>query len=68
MDPETSVRDLVDRAFESIGEAAVPAFEAVYMSTAVALVKAGLGLTIQPSSAMELASSMGLKFRAIRNP
>ncbi len=67
MDPETSVRDLVDRAFESIGEVAVPAFEAVYMSTAVGLVKAGLGITIQPSSAMEIASAGGLKFRAIRH-
>jgi LysR family carnitine catabolism transcriptional activator len=67
MDPETSVRDLVDHAFESIGEVAVPAFEAVYPSTALALVKAGLGLTIQPSSSMELASSRGLKFRSIRH-
>ena len=67
MDPETSVRDLVDHAFESIGEVAVPAFEAVYPSTALALVKAGLGLTIQPSSSMELASSSGLKFRTIRH-
>ena len=67
MDPETSVRDLVDRAFESIGEVVVPAFEAVYPSTALALVKAGLGLTIQPSSSMELASSRGLKFRIIRH-
>lgn len=67
MDPETSVRDLVDHAFESIGEGVVPAFEAVYPSTALALVKAGLGLTIQPSSSMELASSRGLKFRTIRH-
>jgi DNA-binding transcriptional LysR family regulator len=68
MDRETSVRDLVDHAFESIGEVAVPAFEAVYPSTALALVKAGLGLTIQPSSSMEQASSRGLKFRTIRHP
>lgn len=67
MDPETSVRDLVDHAFESIGKVAVPAFEAVYPSTALALVKAGLGLTIQPSSSMELASSRGLRFRTIRH-
>jgi DNA-binding transcriptional LysR family regulator len=67
MDPGTSVRDLVDRAFESIGEVVVPAFEAVFPSTALALVKAGLGLTIHPSSSMELASSKGLKFRAIRH-
>ena len=62
----TSVRNMVDRAFESIEEVVVPAFETVHMSTAVALVRAGLGLTIEPSSAMELASFKGLKFRAIR--
>lgn len=62
----TSVRNMVDRAFESIGEVIVPAFETVHMSTAVAMVRAGLGLTIEPSSAMELASFKGLKFRAIR--
>lgn len=67
MDPETSVRDLVDRAFEEIGEVAVPAFEALYMSTAVAMAQAGLGLTIQPSSGMELARLRGLKFRTIRH-
>ncbi len=65
MDLETSVRDLVDRAFESIGVSPVPAFEAAHMSTAVALVRAGLGITIEPSSAMELASFKGLRFRAI---
>jgi len=67
MDPETSVRDVVDHAFESIGVAAVPAFESIYPSVALALVKAGLGITIQPSSSMELASSRGLKFRTIRH-
>ncbi len=65
MDRETSVRDIVDRAFESIGVTAHPVFEVVNVSTAVALVKAGLGLTIQPSSAMELASSRGLRFRSV---
>jgi LysR family carnitine catabolism transcriptional activator len=67
MDPRSSVRDLVDRAYEAIGEVVIPAFEALYMSTALALVKAGLGLTIQPSSAMELASIRGLKFRRVQH-
>jgi len=68
MDPRSSVRDMVDRAFESIGEVVIPAFEALYVSTALAMVQTGLGLTIQPSSAMELARLRGLKFRAIRHP
>lgn len=67
MDPETSVRDLVDHAFESVGQVGVPTFEAAFPSTALALVKAGLGITIQPSTSMELASSRGLKFRTIRH-
>lgn len=67
MEPGSSIRDLVDLAFESIGEVVVPAFEAVHISVAVALAKAGLGLTIQSSSALELVSSRGLKFRTIRH-
>ena len=41
MDPDSSVRRLVDRAFESIGRLATPAFEATYMSTAAGMVRAG---------------------------
>jgi LysR family carnitine catabolism transcriptional activator len=47
------VRKLVDQAFESIGELVRPAFEATYMSTAAGMVKAGLGVTLLPSSAFE---------------
>jgi DNA-binding transcriptional LysR family regulator len=54
MESGSSVRKLVDQGFESIGEFVRPAFEATYMSTAAGMVKAGLGVTILPSSAFEM--------------
>jgi DNA-binding transcriptional LysR family regulator len=68
MDPDSSVRKLVDQAFESIGELVRPAFEATYMSTAAGMVKAGLGVTILPSSAFEMVESTGLRSRPIKSP
>jgi DNA-binding transcriptional LysR family regulator len=51
-DPESSVRVLVDRAFASQGLTVVPACEVTYMSTAIGLVRAGLGVAVLPSSAV----------------
>ncbi len=68
MDPDSSVRKLVDRAFESIGQFAKPAFEATYMSTAAGMVKAGLGVTILPSSAFEMGQLTGLLTRPLKHP
>ena len=68
MDPESSVRRLVDRAFESIGKFATPALEATYMSTAAGMVKAGLGITVLPSSALEMGELTGLRSRPIKHP
>jgi DNA-binding transcriptional LysR family regulator len=66
-DPQSSVRTLVDRAFESTGELPAPAYEVTYMSTAIALAKAGLGIAILPSSAaLEGKQLSGLRSRPIR--
>lgn len=65
---ESSVRKLVDEAFTSIGTLIVPAFEATYMSTAAGIVKAGLALTILPSSAIEMGELVGLLTRPISRP
>jgi DNA-binding transcriptional LysR family regulator len=67
MDPGSSVRKLVDQAFESIGEIVRPAFEATYMSTALGIVRAGLGVTILPSSAFEIGELTGLRSRPIKS-
>lgn len=68
MQPESSVRRLVDRALNSIRRRPEPAYEVTYMSTAVGMVKAGLGVTILPSSALEMGELTGLRSRVIRHP
>ena len=64
-DPESSVRALVDRAFASRGLRALPAYEATYMSTAVGMVRAGLGVAVLPSSAVDLRAAPVLKTRRL---
>ncbi|SMH62736.1 LysR family transcriptional regulator [Azospirillum agricola] len=65
MDPATSVREIVDEAFLNAGLIAKPVCEATYMMTAVAMVRAGLGLTILPGSAREIGAEPGLRSRPI---
>lgn len=65
---ESSVRKLVDAAFASVGKLVAPRFEATYMSTAAGMVKAGLALTILPSSAIEMGELVGLLTRPIVRP
>ncbi len=68
LEPESSVRVLVNRAFESIGHYVTPAYEATHMSTALAMARAGLGVTILPSAAIELRALEGLRSRPIERP
>ncbi len=65
MDPETSVRTIVDAAFVSAGRIIRPAAEATYMMTAIGLVRAGLGITILPASAKEIDAEAALRARLI---
>lgn len=53
----SSVRTVVERAFAAQGLTVTPACEASYMATAAALVRAGLGIAILPSSALETRAS-----------
>jgi DNA-binding transcriptional LysR family regulator len=68
MDRDSSVRRIVDAACASIGRMAEPAFEAAYMSTAIGLVRAGLGATLLPSSAAELRATSDLTVRDLDAP
>jgi len=68
MATDSSVRKLVDSAFASIGRIVTPAFEATYMSTAAGMVKARLGITIVPSSAIPMGELAGLATRPISHP
>ncbi len=68
MDSQSSVRMLVDRAFSSIGHIPAPAYEATYMSSAVGMAKAGLGVTFLPSSTLEVSELSGLASRVVDYP
>ena len=68
MDRDSSVRRIVDAACASIGRMAEPAFEAAYMSTAIGLVRAGMGATLLPSSAAELRATSDLTIRDLDTP
>jgi DNA-binding transcriptional LysR family regulator len=65
MDPATSVRAVVDSAFLIAGHIAQPTCEATYMMTAIAMVRAGLGITILPGSAREIGAEPDLRSRQI---
>ncbi len=65
LDPDTSVRAVVEAGFQAAGLIPVAAGEATYMMTAVGMVRAGLGITILPSSAQEIRVAPGLMSRPI---
>ena len=67
MHPSTSVRTVVDAAFAASGVSVVIAAEPTYMSTAVGMVRAGLGVAILPGSAMEVRAETGLSSRPIED-
>ena len=64
----SSVRERVDEALASLGIPALPTCEVNHMSTAVALVQAGLGIAILPSTAVELKSQSDVRSRPIDLP
>ena len=68
MHPDTSVRAVTDAAFAKAGLAVSAAAEATYMMTAVAMVRAGLGLAILPETAREVRAEPGLASRPIDEP
>ena len=68
MDPDSSVRAILDAAFARTGKLVVPACEATYMSSAIGMVRAGLGVTILPSTAMELRANPRLRSKPIEDP
>jgi DNA-binding transcriptional LysR family regulator len=65
MDEESTVRQVVDEAFREAGLPKVATIEATYMSTAVGMVRAGLGVALLPSTAIESQASGKLRSRPI---
>lgn len=65
MDPDTSVRAVVEAGFHAAGLIPCAAAEVTYMMTAVGMVQAGLGITILPSSAKEIGAYPMIQSRRI---
>jgi DNA-binding transcriptional LysR family regulator len=68
MTSDTSVRAVVEAAFHRRALIPKPACEATYMMTAVAMVRAGLGLAILPGSAREIRAERDVRSRQIEDP
>ncbi|WP_322013545.1 LysR family transcriptional regulator [Paraburkholderia sp. J12] len=66
--PGTSVRSVVDAALSASREALDIACEPTYMMTAVAMVRAGLGITILPETAREVQAEPELVAKPIAHP
>lgn len=68
MDPETSARGTIDSAFAAAGCYPTRACEVMYMATAVAMVRAGLGFAILPATAIEWRAHPGLAVKLVDDP
>ncbi|MBK5959607.1 LysR family transcriptional regulator [Rhodoplanes elegans] len=66
--PGTSLRDVIDAALLGIGRTPTLACEVTYMMSAVAMVRAGLGVTVLPRSAREVRVEQTLRSKAIDDP
>ncbi|MGZ2744514.1 LysR family transcriptional regulator [Burkholderia stagnalis] len=64
----TSVRSVVDAALDAAGCAPDIACEPTYMTTAVAMVRGGLGVTILPATAREVLTEPALVAKPIDDP
>ena len=68
MNRDSSVRRIVDAACASLGRMPAPAYEPAYMATAIGMVRAGLGATLLPSSALEIAAAADLIMQKLDAP
>ena len=69
LSPSSAFRPLVDNIFASLGIAVErPRFEVGYMGTAVALVEAGLGISVLPERAAWLMRSQAVCWRPLFDP
>jgi DNA-binding transcriptional LysR family regulator len=68
LDSRTSVRAVTDHAFRSAKLMPTPITETTQMMTALGMVRAGIGITLLPSSAREIAVEPTLRTRRISDP
>jgi len=65
---ESGVRTLIDAALSAAGVEIAPAYEVAQMTTALALVDAGLGLSILPSYALAMGGRLAIEVRLLNGP
>ncbi len=68
MSRDSSVRRLVEQAFATIGERHEPAYEVVYLSSAVSMAAASLGIAVVPSSALKALDLGRIAVRPLVGP
>ena len=68
LDSRTSVRAVTDQAFRAAKLMPSPVTETTYMMTALGMVRAGLGITLLPALARELAAEPSLRSKRINDP
>ena len=68
LDSRTSVRAVTDQAFRAAKLMPSPAAEATYMMTALGMVRAGIGITLLPALAREIAAEPSLRSKRINDP
>lgn len=68
MDSRTSVRAVTDNAFRSAKLMPAPVTETTQMMTALGMVRAGIGITLLPASAREIAAEPTLRTKRISDP
>lgn len=68
MDSQSSVRAMVEDVLVRVKGRAAPAYEVTYISTAVGLARAGLGITLLPTSSLEIETLSGLARRRVNTP
>ncbi|MFC4166297.1 LysR family transcriptional regulator [Teichococcus aestuarii] len=68
LEPDSSIRRLVDEAFARTGRMVTPAQEAVHTGTLVGMARAGLGIALVPSTAAELRMAPELAARPLGPP
>jgi len=68
MAPGTSIRQLTDQAFAQFDPMPRPAYEVSFMTTAVALVERGQGITVLPSSALPITLPAPLRRLDVAGP
>ena len=68
MAPESNARTAVDLAFANRDRRPNAGCEVVYMSTAIGMVRAGLGITILPPMAVQSETAPDLGSRPVDDP